>query len=350
MPRSLIVALVLLSCVVFALPDDILDNSESARQHMQQLLIGLAIYENEHGEGSVTDPAQLFPDYVSDPLSFWHPGDTDPAPTTIDNSVPNAPNSARISFDFACLSPDQAPCDRVVIQDNTADNNGGLFVNMITADGVIETDPPMATPTPTTVMFAQAHLRRLGVQMMVYTNDNMERFPDDPIRLWEGGFVESPRSFWNPGDSDPLPTDITNSVLDEPNSAQVSFEYLAAGLSWDDMTPKTRMMRDISSSNNGGHGINVLWGDLSVSFVPIGSMGDSNGDCHVDLADWASMHACLTGPASCILDDACRIFDWNSDSRIDLRDVARFTEEFTGPNEPLHSRACALARASAQAD
>ncbi|MHC4090083.1 MAG: hypothetical protein ACYSVY_07360 [Planctomycetota bacterium] len=163
-------------------------------------------------------------------------------------------------------------------------NNGGLFVNMLTSDGIIETDPPLATPTPTAIALAQAHLRRLGVETLIYRNDNHEWFPDDLIRLWGRGHLTSPRSFWNPGDSDPLPTDITNSVPDAPNSAQVNFEYLASGLHDFEVTPDTVLMRDLSPNNNAGQGLNVLYGDLTVRFIPVSEgCPDADGDGKVTI-------------------------------------------------------------------
>ncbi|MHC4090205.1 MAG: hypothetical protein ACYSVY_07995, partial [Planctomycetota bacterium] len=168
MRRTVLVAGLAVSVLAFAsqllslglsppepVPEDVLENSDIARERMRELHLGLNIYANVHGM-LPDDPAVLYPDYVSDPLTFWHPGDTDPPPSTIDNSVPNAPNSARISFEMALDVPEWHVADEIVIWDNTAANNGGLFVNMLTSDGIIETDPPLATPTPTAIALAQA--------------------------------------------------------------------------------------------------------------------------------------------------------------------------------------------------
>jgi hypothetical protein len=206
---------------------------------------------------------------VSDPLTFWHPGDSDPAPTTIDNSVPDAPNSAAISFEWADLpvAPGSPP-DMVLLRDSTADNNGGLFVNMVTLDLVVETDPALATPTPTAAELASAHLRRFYRAMYSYTLDNYDYFPDDLLRLWEQGRLAAPRTFWNPGDSDPMPMDITNSVPDAINSTQISFEYLVGGLTVDQLAIDSVLMRDNSPSNNGGDYIHLLYNDHSVETDP----------------------------------------------------------------------------------
>jgi hypothetical protein len=313
--------------------DDVYTNAEIAHERMILLTNAIMIYINEYAE-MPADLADLYPDYVSDPLTFWHPGDNDPPPETIDNSVPDAPNSARISFEFAPDFFSVAP-DDFVIWDNTAGNNGGLFIGMLTTDRVWETDPPSATPTPSEVALAQEHLSRIGLGMMLYLNDSYGFFPDDLIRLWhaEGGQFTSPRTFWNPGDSDPLPEDITNSILDDPDSVQVSFEYLVAGLMFDDISPDTMLLKDISADNNAGLGINVLWGDAHVSFEPSHPFGDYDRDCHIDLVDFAAVQVCFTQPEAYIEDDACRIYDWDFDSRVDLPDFENFVDAMTGPAE-----------------
>ena len=245
---------------------DVLPDSDIARERMYCLHAGFALFLNSHGGAAPDDPAELFPDYVSDPLCFYHPGDSDPPPEIIDNSVPNAPNSAQISFAWGNLDDCSAP-DEVFIQDNTEENNGGQFINMLTADGLIETAPPSATPTPTSLILAQAHLQRIGVALALYSNDNQALLPDDLIQIWEDGRLRSPRTFWNPGDSDPLPDDITNSAPDAQDSTQISFEYLGTGLSDGSLTPDTVVLRDLSPKNNGGAGVNVLWGDFTIGFV-----------------------------------------------------------------------------------
>ncbi|MCH8052610.1 MAG: hypothetical protein IH895_00980 [Planctomycetes bacterium] len=256
---------------------------------MHCLQNGFGLFLNAHPGATPDDPAELFPDYVSDPLCFYHPGDSDPPPDTIDNSVPNAPNSARISFAWLNLE-DCCALDEVFIQDNTEENNGGQFINMLTLDGLIETEPPLATPTPTSLRLAQAHLQRIGIALALYSNDNLGLLPDDLFQLWEEGWLRSPRTFWNPGDSDPLPDDITNSEPDAPDSTQVSFEYLGAGLTYSSLTPDTVVLRDLSPKNNGGAGVNVLWGDFAVGFV-LGDpcAADFNGDGLVNAFDLAEL-------------------------------------------------------------
>jgi hypothetical protein len=206
---------VLLSLAAMAQIDPVLWRAEIARQHMRQLSLGYQIYRNDYG--APPHLVDLYPHYVSNPRSFWHPGDRNRAPTTIDNEVPNGRNSARISFDWPLAVSDYT-LDLPLIQDNTAANNDGRLVNFMTVDGVIETEPALATPTPTRDELARAHIRRFAQAFRLYSNDNEEYYPLDLKALWDTRCLGSPRTAWNPGDSDPCPTEITNSVPNTPRS------------------------------------------------------------------------------------------------------------------------------------
>lgn len=52
--------------------------------------------------------------------------------------------------------------------------------------------------------------------------------------------------------------------------------------------------------------------------------GDWNGDGTVDLADYAGLAACLTGPGPTALAPGCPSFDFTADSDVDAEDVAEF--------------------------
>ena len=263
-------AVFLFACLVAApAAADVYTDAAIAQERMKELATGFWLYENQYGVGSLSDPVLLYRDYVWDPLTFWHPGDSDPAPTTIDNSLPNAPNSAAISFEWADLPVTGGePPDAVLLRDNTADNNGGLFVNLLTFDLVVETDPPLATPTPTATELASAHLRRLYRAMYGYTLDNYDYLPDDLLQLWEQGYLAAPRTFWNPGDSDPMPTDITNSVPNAINSTQISFEFVVPGANLATLPYDAVLLRDNTPDNNGGAFIYVITADGKLSTDP----------------------------------------------------------------------------------
>lgn len=309
-------------------PPEVFENSDVGRERMRRLWIGLCIYENEHSHGP-SEPAELFPHYVPDALTFWHPGDSDPPPTTIDNSVPNAPNSARISFEW--LEPLRCEADYAdsfLIWDNSADNNAGYFINRYS--GIFETDPPLATPTPTSVAIAQARLRSIGWAMKIYTNENSEYLPTSLLRLWESGGWSRTDSFWNPGNPLPPPETFTTSEPDAPNSIQGSFYYYGMGYQDWELRPIQVLMQDVHRRNNGGVGLNVLWGDWRVTFELFDGRprGDGNQDWIVDVADLPHLLTCLSGPATPIIDVRCRVFDWESNDRVDLRDVALFAQTF----------------------
>jgi hypothetical protein len=59
--------------------------------------------------------------------------------------------------------------------------------------------------------------------------------------------------------------------------------------------------------------------------------GDADGDGDVDLADYAVLAGCMTGPGGGPPASGCSIFDLDWDGDVDLRDVAAFSVAFTGP-------------------
>ena len=60
--------------------------------------------------------------------------------------------------------------------------------------------------------------------------------------------------------------------------------------------------------------------------------GDLDTDGDIDLADWALLFDCITGPNNTIMNlDACAPADFDGDKDIDLADFAGFTSAFTGP-------------------
>ena len=96
----------------------------------------------------------------------------------------------------------------------------------------------------------------------------------------------------------------------------------------------------LRSSGGGSPAINA--GDPNTSFLPatdldghtrvlcdrvdIGAyefgIGDYNCDQSVDLSDFASWSACMTGPRSGPYGAGCEAFDFNADGSVDLLDVA----------------------------
>jgi hypothetical protein len=244
---------------------DVFGNARIAQQNLRRIAQAMHIYSNDNQEWFPTDPAWLYPAWVPDAAAFWNPGDQTNrrAPIAISNSGSNMSNSARISYDFL-LSSQRAAVDSILLRDNSPRNNGNRFINFITLDGVLETDPPEAAPTPTQFRLARDHLGRLGWMLAYSANDKNCILPLDLHHFWRedgSGLLETTRSFWNPGDSDPLPPAITNSVPNDPQSALVSFDYLTPGENFWTMPPDTVILRDNTAANNAGFGVYAIVGD-----------------------------------------------------------------------------------------
>mgnify|MGYP000176876811 FL=1 len=306
-------------------PADVVERALVARANMQAIVQAVFIYMNDNFDQPPPTLAALYPTLISDPLVFWHPGDSDPPPTTIDNDVPNAPNSARISFDIDLSTFRNGGCWGEVpwIRDNSPANNGGWFATELMADGEWYTMPPDRMPTPSYTSVAAHHLRALVGALHVYANDNRDWWPTDPLQLlWYIGPPCGPaRSFWHPGDDQPMPTQITNSALNAPDSVQISFEYLVAGLNDHHPDPNLPFFRDNSPANNGGCGRLVALRSGPVIFewqCP----GDLTGDGAVDLADFERLAAHM-GAARQICDG-----DYDLSGGVDLADVAYLQQRF----------------------
>ena len=324
------------------IPADVLQRSDVARINMKRIAAAMATYANNNHGVYPTDLLMLYPEIIDDPRVFWHPGDSDPAPTTIDNSVPNALNSIRISYEFAANPNALCEADPM-LWDNTAANNDGLFVNRMSASGVITTDPPFITPTPTRTGIAQGNLRLLYNALWSYAAENGERFPTDPAMLSSPGRICSPQVFWHPGDADPQPTAITNSAPDAANSAQISFSFPCAGqpswlFNWGEI-----MVQDNSPSNNSGRGISVIRANGQIAFISAchDPFADADGDHDVDQADFAVFQRCLN-PGGMRLGDECGCFDRpesgyaNGDGDLDPADFLAFQACISGPDVPAN--------------
>ena len=117
------------------------------QSRMRELLTAAIIYMYEH-DALPPDLRTLYTDGYASPCTFYNPGDTDPAPTTIDNEIPNAPNSAQISFAFpaAGMSEYQILPNTIVLIDNTSANNAGLGRVVGYGDGHVEFVPDYPHP------------------------------------------------------------------------------------------------------------------------------------------------------------------------------------------------------------
>jgi hypothetical protein len=331
------------SCVAVAafrsaLGDEVTNNAVTAHKRLKALHTAVSIYTND-SEEQLDDPIHLMGSVDLTPQDFWHPGDNDPTPTSLDNSIPNAPNSTQISFIFQTGYIGELPADTPLIWDANPLNNAGRFVSYVTADGGIETIPPVELPYPTNVNVAQQHLARIMRALWWYAHEHSDVLPNSLLDVYDTSHTSSPRTFWNPGDLDPLPTDITNTAPDAINSANISFEFPAAGMSVDQLTFETVILRDNSPANNRGLGVNVVIRGPSlfnphIRFIPSGLIGDTNGDDQIDLADWARLQQCYTSWSEFVDDDSCRLLDFNFNGRIESLDQAEFLSVLAGPTLP----------------
>jgi hypothetical protein len=304
-------------------PPQVIANAQIAQANMQRIVQAIAVYQNEH---RVPPPklSSLYPQWIDDPRVFWHPGDADPPPTSIDNDVPNGVNSAQISFQANLPLFEWSACrgEQSLMHDNTASNNDGFFVIEYRHTG-FETNPPDMLPTPTPSTVARARLRSLVMGIRIYSNDNWDWWPTDPIQLarWVGPPCDPARVFWHPGDNKPMPTQITNSVLNATDSAQISFEYLVAGLTESDADPNLPAFRDNSPANNGGCGrwIALLSGDSYFEWICV---GDLTGDGAVNWADYERLAQNFGAPR-----DPCQ-GDINDDREVNLADFALLQRRF----------------------
>ncbi len=255
-----------------------LPHTETARSNLRLIGQALHAYAAAHNDQYPDKLSRLYPTYISDPAVFYNPGDNYPrgssAPTTINNDVPNYGNSAQTSYHYLGAGYTTA-CDPgvILVEDNALVNNGGTGVNILTADGAAEyfaPAPPSCQYGFICTNIAASRLRAIGVALSSYATENMSSFPPR-LSMLDPDLFSRPTLFWHPGDSDPYPLIIDNDALNQPNSTQISFEYLGAGHA-DEEDPNTIIAQDNSPANNGGNGILVLHLDTRVEYVPIRSV------------------------------------------------------------------------------
>jgi hypothetical protein len=147
-------------------------------------------------------------------------------------------------------------------------------------------------------------------------------------------YVPRPSSFWNPGDSDPVPLTITDDVPDGPKSAQISFEFLAAGQRIDSLPYDAVIAQDNSPANNGGYSTLRLHADGYVTLVhQCGDpFADADQDGDVDQDDFGVFQECADGYI--VFMPICECFDrplGQGDFYIDQNDYDAFEACASGP-------------------
>ncbi len=236
--------------------------TQTARTHLEAIGVALHAYADDHAGQFPATLSMLYPTYVSDPAVFWNPGDdlsSDPcAPTTIDNDVPNAANSAQISYAYHGAAYTSAAGPHVIlVQDNSPSNNGGVVLNMLFADGRVATfSPDVSCATPSVCRStALANLKAISISLYTYAYQNDGSFPLRLSMLYRASIYD-PLTFWHPGDVDPPPLWIDNDDPDSPSSTQISYAYSAGRNS--DHGPLGVLLQDNRLANNDGLGVAVL--------------------------------------------------------------------------------------------
>lgn len=305
-------------------PPEVIGRAQQAASRIRQLANAMFRYASDNRDRYPERLEQLYPDYVNDPTVFWHPGDSDPQPTTIDKASPNAINSAQISFEF--IYPEKMDRGDLIIRDWSSANNDGYFIleYRLSCEGV-DTIPPGFLPVIPELV-ATSRLRGLRQACFIYAHTSSPGYlPDDPYSLWSQELITCPRLFWHPGDPQPQPTSIVDSMLNGPESAQISFEYFGAGVRISDH-PDTIIWRDNSPDNNAGVGWRSVALSGAQSFEPIYDWYDYDGNGAIEGNDVDELAGCMLGVGrTYIFDDPfCRLFEPRRSFVIDLEDVANF--------------------------
>ncbi|MBN1510411.1 MAG: hypothetical protein JXB13_00210, partial [Phycisphaerae bacterium] len=114
---------------------------------------------------------------------------------------------------------------------------------------------------------------------------------------------------------------------------------LIVDMAWSQMT------LDIADVADGQPDVRIRWGmgptdayttypgwtidDVEIWAVQSPALGDFDGDGLIDLADFAAMPECLTGPDAGPVLAGCEAFDFDADTDVDVADFAVFQEAMT---------------------
>jgi prepilin-type processing-associated H-X9-DG protein len=114
-----------------------------------------------------------------------------------------------------------------------------------------------------------AHQRNLGQAIAFYANAHDGNYPPDLGALVEN--LDSPIVFICPNATKEIPETWQGMTVEQRSewvNANASYVYLGAGLTTQTATPTTIVLHDRENRHQ-GQGMNMLYGDGSVKFLPV---------------------------------------------------------------------------------
>jgi len=108
-------------------------------------------------------------------------------------------------------------------------------------------------PSMELVSDCMVNLKQLGFALQMYAQDHKNKFPDDLKEIYQSySYSKNPAVFWCPADTDPKPTDITNSTPNQPNSCQISYTYYSGHSANESNPAGTILVEDNDAAHHGG--------------------------------------------------------------------------------------------------
>lgn len=114
-----------------------------------------------------------------------------------------------------------------------------------------------------------SNLRQIGYALSAYADAHSGRFPPDLATLAAASDLTSAAFVCASSNDTPAVIDKPSdwAAAFAPDKYQLSYVYVAAGLSKSDLTPESVLLGE-NPGNHLGEGMNILFGDLHVEWFP----------------------------------------------------------------------------------